>query len=281
MQIIRAISHPSGGAVSLRLAVQPTELPLLVATETPTPITWSQLDGARKVAEPGFNLRPVQPEGVMLETSEVQFMALDLHESVGLAAQHYHLFNLNDPLAQPITTRVDATAPSSETHVSHMRTLVRQRLEYHLGRAIDAGMFKVPTEKIPVLQQNSLAKDDPLPCILLNETISPMPSGIGKYRGRGTDATGATYEEYTHRGRSRVDLLVLSESPSERNALAKHLHQCLLNDFTLFTDTGWQGVEPQLSMMSGVTPDGRLQLGESITIDGLVDYVRRVKIHQP
>lgn len=276
MNIIRVTPHPSGGAVTLRLALNNNEIPLLVATETPTPPSNPTM--ARVVLDENSNPHKVPVEGARI-TGLTHVQVLDWHKSLGKIPLYYHLYDARAPHAVLQTILVDARNPTSETSVSHMRTLITDRLAFHCDRILNNGELTVATNEIPILQQNALAKDDPLPCILINETIVPTNAGIGHHRGEFKDPiTGTLYMEYTHRGRSRVDLLVLSEKPAERNKLARLLHEALLNDFALFSDTGWQGVEPQLSMMSGVTQDGRLQMGESITIDGIVDYVRRVKI---
>ena len=279
-----ATATPSGGAVRLLFGLPPTVGPLIYATTAATPPDLSNPNhGARLVVAPAANftahfsnviqgdstlgLYEAESVHIALEHPQLRyFQMLDLHESLRQHPTiHYHMRHG----VTWITRAVNAQTPRTTALVGIARDLVRNRLSYHLGLAVAATTLRPRAGVIPILEQETLNKDQPQPCILIRETLSPAGlDAIGKHAGQSDDQL-----ERRYRYRCRVDLLALSEVPAERTVLANVIHGAILQDFMLYDDAGYRNIEIVRSMRGAVTPDDRLQFAEEITLDGMIEVV--------
>uniref|UniRef100_UPI0025796036 hypothetical protein n=1 Tax=Oceanithermus sp. TaxID=2268145 RepID=UPI0025796036 len=212
----------------------------------------------------------------------VYLQAFDLHPELEQGPVYYHLFATPDrggSYLAPITVAVDASQPTRAATSFATRDLVRPRLEYHLQRFVDSGRVQPAAGYVPVLEQESLAKDDPLPAVLIKEAIIPTSYGIGQHRGEWTDnGDGTAYREYAYRYRARLDMLVVSESPAERTELANALHDALLTDQPLLESVGYRGLTIQRMTHAAPAPEGFMVFGEEITLDGEIEVVAREEL---
>lgn len=274
----RATPAPSGAATLLVLGLEPAATALVIATTTPTPPDPANLTSAdRIVVDASTNLRPSTWPFEAKATHDLQhWQHLDYHPSLADGITHYHAWSVSGAgLVGPVTITVDARNPTRTAIVSVVRDFMRARLEYHLARAVAADRLRPRAGYVPVLELESLHQDDPLPCVLMKETLSPANlEGIGKHRGERHDAsTGMVFTQEVHRYRARIDLLALSEQPAERTLLATVLHEGILTDRTLIEDVGYREVIVQRMMRSATTPDGRWQFAEDMSVDGIIEAV--------
>jgi hypothetical protein len=273
----RATPAPSGAAALLVLGLEPDATALVIATASPTPPDPSNPGASdRIVIDPSTTLRPtVWPFEAKATHDLVHWQHLDLDRSLADTVTHYHAWAVTSTtITGPITHEVDARAPARSAVVAVVRDFMRARLDYHLARAVTSGRLRPRAGFVPVLELETLNQDDPLPCVLMKETLSPTSlEGIGKHRNERTDANGDVFTQEVHRYRARVDLLALSEQPAERTLLASVLHEGILTDRTLIEDVGYREVMVQRMMRSATTPDGRWQFAEDITVDGIIEAV--------
>lgn len=277
----RAIAAPSGAAARLIVGMPAGSTALVVATTSGTPPDPDALTSTdRVVADASTDWRPsVWPFEAAASHALTYGQMLDLHTSLRGTITHYHAWVTTPAGTEgPVTQEVDARDPA-RTAVMHVaRDLFRERIEYHIARAVTADILNPNAGYIPVLERETLNTNDPIPAILLRETISPtMLEGIGKdRRGDVLDAaTGKRYREEVHRYRARIDLLAISENPVERGLIAKVLHEGLLVDFALLEDVGYREMSIQRMMQSGNGPEGYWQFAEEIAIDGIIEAVTR------
>lgn len=273
---------PSGAAIRLSWSLDaPAHTPLIIATASPTPPTnpLAPQPGERVVVNA---LTPTRlgPNPFVLDENPARDLhqMLDLDKSLGLAPVTYHLYALNGAAiaAGPTNLTVNATSPIRTASVPVVRDFVRGRLEYHLARFVAANQVKPSEGFVPILEQDSLTRDDPMPCILLKEMLAPLGNeAIGKYARSGKDENGNPYREQRYRYRARVDMLIVSVNPSERTDLATLLHGALEIDKPLFEDVGFRAPNLTRAMESGRTPENFVRFGESITVDGEVDVIVR------
>lgn len=270
----RATPAPSGAAALLTLGLEPDATALVIATQSAIPPDPNNLSaGERVVIDASTDLRrSAWPFEAKATHDLAHWQHLDLDTSLAGSITHYHAWSGADG---PITQEVDARAPIRTAIVSVVRDFLRARFEYHLTRAVNTDRLRPRAGYIPILEIEALNRDDPLPCVLMKETLSPTSlEGVGKHRGERKDAiTGDTFTQEVHRYRARVDLLALSEQPAERTLLATVLHEAILTDRTLIEDVGYREVMVQRMMRSATTPDGRWQFAEDITIDGIIEAV--------
>lgn len=274
----RATPAPSGAATLLTFGLKPGATALVIATPTsapPDPANPTPTD--RIVVDASTHLRPSAWPFEAKATHDLQhWQYLDYHRSLADAITHYHAWSVTGGTpAGPITREVDARNPTRTAIVSIVRDFMRARLEYHLARAVTAERLRPRAGFVPVLELEALHQDDPLPCVLMKETLSPANlEGIGKHRGERRDpATGHVFTQEVHRYRARIDLLALSEQPAERTLLATVLHEGILADRTLIEDVGYREVIVQRMMRSAPTPDGRWQFAEDMSVDGIIEAV--------
>lgn len=267
-----AFPSPSGAAVRLVFGLAPGQTPHVRATPSPDPLD----PGGRDVVTPSTRTFPALPPFKALEAPALEYRQhLDLHPSLAEGPVYYHLrpWGENAPW---VSVQVDASRPLRTALVGVARDLLRPRLEWHLSRFVAEGRLRPALGYVPILEQSALAKDDPLPAILLKEMLAPTGAPIGTARGEWRDAgAGKVYREYAWRYRARVDLLVLSENPSERTELANLVHGAVLVDQPLLEDRGWRGLEVSRAMQMAFDPSGFPVFGEEITVDGEIEVVVR------
>lgn len=280
----RAIAAPSGAAARLIVGMPAGATALVVATTTATPPDPTALTASdRVVIDASTDLRPsAWPFEAAATHGLAYWQTLDLDTSLRGTITHYHAWVTTDGVREgPVTVEVDARDPVRHAVMTVARDLFRERIEYHLARAVTAGTLLPRAGYVPVLERETLNTNDPIPVVLLRETISPtMMEGIGKdRRGDVLDAsTGKRYREEVHRYRCRIDLLAISENPTERGVLAKVIHEGLLSDFTLLEDVGYREMSIQRLMQSGSGPEGYWQFAEELAIDGIVEAVTREEL---
>lgn len=267
-----AFPFPSGAAVRLVVGLAPGEAPWVRASPEDDPNS----PRARDVITPSTRLYPSSSPVIAREHPEREYWQyIDLDPSLGQGPVYY--------FARPwggtgdwLTVRVDASRPVRRALVGVARDLVRPRLEWHLSRLAAEGTIPAHWGQIPILEQSALAKDDPLPVILLKELISPIGTGIGMRRGEWKDlGNGRLYHEYSWRYRARVDMLILAENPAERTELANLVHGLILVDQPLLEDRGYRAIEVSRLTQMDFDPSGFPVFGEEITVDGEIEVVVR------
>lgn len=270
MRVI-AFPFPSGAAVRLVVGLAPGELPHVRAASSPDP----NAPDARDVILPSTRLYPSANPFVRLEHPVEYWQLIDLHPSLGQGPVHYFARPWGSAEAWQ-HLQMDASRPLRQALVGVARDLVRPRLEWHLSRLLQAGEIPERWGQLPILEQSTLAKDDPLPALLLKEMLSPIGSGIGLYRGEWKDqGDGKLYREYSWRYRARIDLLLLAENPAERTELANLIHGLILVDQPLLEDRGYRGLEVSRMTQMDFDPSGFPVFGEEITLDGEIELVVR------
>lgn len=277
----RAIAAPSGAAARLILGMPEGATALVIATTTataPNPDAPGSTD--RTVVNASTDLRPsTWPFEALATHGLTYWQTLDLDTALRGTVTTYHAWITSDGTREgPISVTVDARNPVRNAIMHVARDLFRERIEYHLARAVTAGTLTPRAGYVPVLERETLNTNDPIPVVLLRETISPtMMEGIGKdRRGDVLDpATGKRYREEVHRYRARIDLLAISENPTERGVLAKVIHEGLLVDFALLEEIGYREMSIQRLMQSGNGPEGYWQFAEELAIDGIIEAVTR------
>jgi hypothetical protein len=273
----RAAAAPSGAAARLILGMPAGGTPLVIATLSSTPPDPNALGAGDRIVIDATT--PLAPSTWPFEARATHGLTyhqyLDLDTSLAGTITHYHAWVTSGTGSDgPITQEVDARAPTRTAVVSVVRDLIRARLDYHLTRAVASNRLRPRSGYVPILQVEALHKDDPLPCLLMKEALSPTNlEGIGKHRGERTAANGDRYVEEVHRYRCRIDLLALSENPEERTILANVVHEALLVDRTLLEDAGMREPTMQRLMRSATTPEGRWQFAEDISLDSIVEAV--------
>lgn len=273
--MLHVMPAPSGGAAKVVFGVPPGVAPRLYASSSAT----LDPDHARLLYQPGDVAHEVDAPTIARERPAQQWRALlDTDRSLRTGVVYYHLV---DPSGQhdTVVASVDARDPLVSALIADTRTFITERLEYHLHRYLTEGRVHVPTGEVPIYEQESLSRDNPLPCILYRESIMPAPQveAIGKHAGTVTIA-GERFLERAHRYRARVDLLIITESPKLRNILAQLVHEALLSDYELLEEAGWREVLVQRTMRSAEAPDGYRQYGEEITLDGVIEMRSRTRL---
>lgn len=268
---MRLIVRPAsaGGAVLLYFQVQEDKLPLIVATGSATPPS-TPLTSGRRVVNPDQRLHPTSNPVAILTTGD-WYQVLDTDRTLRSGLVYYHLFAMDSSSVVSstahITQSADARASFVKSHVPIIRDFVRSRLEYHFDRAILDGLVQPALNNIPVLERKSLARDEPLPCCTIQEYWSPDgESSIG----HGNTFSGDKREK-RRVYRVRIDLMVLSENPNQRTVLGAYLHECLEQDFELFSLAGYRIAQPQRSSQDAIQESGDVLYGEEINIDGTVE----------
>lgn len=270
-----AFPAPSGAAVRLVFGLPPGQAPHIRATPSSDPMD----PAGRDVVTPATRCLPAGAPFVALEAPALEYRQyVDIHPSLQAGPVYYHLRSWGS-VGSWISVKVDASRPLRQALVGAARDLLRPRLEWHLARAVEEGKVRPALGYVPILEQSTLAKDDPLPCVLLKESIAPVGLPIGGARGEWRDlGSGRAYREYGYRYRARVDLLVLSESPSERTDLAHLIHGAILVDQPLLEDLGWRGLEVSRMTQMAFDPSGFPVFGEEVTVDGEIEVVVREEL---
>jgi len=274
---------PSGAATRVVLGLEDGLDPYVYVTRDPAPPDPANPGPARALVTPSSRIYPAEDPLRVHPHPRLKFrQALDLDRELELGPVYYHLFATPDRGASflgPVTVSVDAATPSRTAASFATRDLVRPRLDYHLARFVDEGRIQPAAGYVPVLEQESLAKDDPLPAVLIKEAIIPTTYGIGQHRGEWVDnGDGTAYREFAYRYRARLDMLVVSENPAERTELANALHDALLTDQPLLETVGYRGLTIQRMTHAAPSPEGFMVYGEEITLDGEVEMVAREEL---
>lgn len=283
-----ATAHASGHAVRLRWTIPEGTSPLIVSTRASTPPT-------NPLALPPTDARTIVTSATRTTDSNNPRAIKELnpgrwrqYHDLGPiqkkdagpnfdAPLTYHLYAIPTSGARqgPISVTVDASDARRAADSPIIRDYLATRLRWHLRRGVTNGTIIPQAGFVPVLEQESLAQDDPVPFVLQKEMWTENGNEtIGKFRGKFRDlGNGKGYNDYTSRYRVRVDLLAVSDNPTERSDLAKLIFDGLEADKSLFQDIGLSEVTLSRSMTSGETPDGRIQFGEEITLTGNIDVV--------
>ncbi|PIG96864.1 hypothetical protein [Deinococcus sp. UR1] len=238
---ITAIPAPSGGAVRLQLhTTLPDRYALVLATDHPTAPDPTFQDGARKVH--GGRLRYRVPNPTFTKAPHV-YTVFDLRADALPDGEtvYYHVYEIhpNGTFGAPLTI---ATEPRCVRHVAVTiaRDIVKQRVQYHLSRAVLEGVITNVFE-IPLLEQEVRAEGQPLPAVYMKERVMPNPSAdtVGHQGGQYVDAHNPDgIKEYRFEYRASVDLLLLAYTPSERTDLEAFLRGSLDADRELFMAAG-------------------------------------------
>lgn len=266
-----ALPLPAGAAARVVWGAPSTVAVRIIASTSATPpadpLTLAAHE--RTLVEPGTLALPSAPlTRLMAEDGLTYMQVMDVHPTLGTSVVYYHLFGDG---VLTVTVSVDAREPYVQAEVDATRDMLRDRIEYHLRRMVRDNLVKPRAGYIPVLEQESMARDDPMPAVLLKETMTPSgEEGIGKHTGETETEVHRAY-----RYRARVDLLILSDNPAERTRLANRLHEALLMDMPMLEGAGWRGLAVQRSMRSGTTPEGMLIFAEEVTMDGIVEFLTR------
>lgn len=270
-----AFPAPSGAAVRLVFGLPPGQAPHVRATPSPDPLD----PGGRDVVTPSTRTFPAEPPFIAREAPALEYRQhLDLNPALEAGPLWYHLRPW-ESTGEWVSLQVDASRPLRTALVGVARDLLRPRLEWHLARAVAEGRLRPALGHVPILEQNALAKDDPLPVILLKEMLAPVGVPVGLHRGEWKDlGSGRAYREYAWRYRARVDLLILSENPAERTDLANLVHGAVLVDQPLLEDLGWRGLEVSRATEMAFDPAGFPVFGEEVTVDGEIEAVVREEL---
>jgi hypothetical protein len=227
------------------------------------------------VVLPNTRTFPAEVPFVAIEAPELEYrQVIDMDPSLQAGPVYYHLriHGENDW----VQVRVDASRPRRQALVGVARDLLRPRLEWHLARAVQEGRIRPALGYVPILEKHALAKDDPLPTILVKESITPIGIPIGMNRGEWQPASpGQAFRENSYHYRAKVDLLILSENPSERTELANLVHGAILVDQPLLEDRGWRGIEVARFTDMALDPAGFPVFAEEISVDGELTFVVR------
>jgi hypothetical protein len=266
-----AFPAPSGAAVRLVFGLPKGQAPHVRATLGPDPLD----PAGRDVVLPETRTLPAEPPFVALEATTLEYrQVIDMDLSLQVGPVYYHLRAHGGN--EWVRVQVDASRPRRQALVSVARDLLRPRLEWHLARAVQEGRIRPALGYVPILEQHALAKDDPLPAILLKEAITPIGIPIGMARGEWRPAApGQAYRENSYHYRAKVDLLILSETPSERTDLANLVHGAILIDQPLLEDRGWRGLEVARFTDMAFDPAGFPRFAEEVSVDGEVTFVVR------
>ncbi len=238
---ITALPAPSGGAVRIQLhTTQPDQYALILATAHPdAPDPTFQAD-ARKVH--GGRMRYRSAAGTnalapyLYTVFDLRADALPDGETV-----YYHAYEMHPDgtFGAPITVPAEPRCVRNAV-VTIARDILRQRVAYHLKRAVQEGIAPHVYE-IPLLEQEVRQEGQPLPAVYMKERVMPNPSAdtVGHQGGSYTDAHNPKgVKEYRFEYRATVDFLLLSLSPDERTDLEAFLRGALDADRELMLAAG-------------------------------------------
>jgi hypothetical protein len=261
----------SAGAAVLLIWDIPSALILATPTSAPpvNPASLSSLE--RQVVGLGTRTHPAENPFVdspapNLEHSRI----LDFHKSLKNDVW-YHLYDINHPSTAPVSLHLNAVQlkPRRTAEIPVVRDFIKDRLEYHLENAVLEGVVHPYSNQIPILEQSTLTRDEPLPCVLYKESWSQTPGSIGREGGawKRNGETSAV-REFRYHYNVRIDLLCISRQPQERLDLAQAVHGAMLMDDTFYMDAGLENPMVSRSMTDGRwNDDGDIEFGESITLE--------------
>ncbi len=240
LQALTAIPAPSGGAVKIVLYFDHKDAyALILASETPHAPDPHATAGVRTIH--AGRLRNSQADGSGLGSHAYQqwdFNSASLQDGEPV---FYHAFEM-DPAGNfgpPLTvSAVPDCARSAVVVIA--RDVLRQRLSYHLARAIRDELV-VGVEEIPVVEQEVREEGLPLPAIFMRESVNPDPSAetVGHMVGVHRDAhTPDGVKEYRFAYQVRIGLLLLCDNPDDRTNLERYLAGALDADRDLFPQMG-------------------------------------------
>jgi len=266
---------PSGAACRLTVAVgeESTTTFAVYASSLPTPPVGPPGPAYRLVADGMFRWHRTASRIAIESPQRHWYQTVDMHPTLRAETPvYYHcLFSVGDPLTVQVTPtrRMEAQAVV-------LRDILKPRIEYALNKAIAANRLGPRVNHVPVYEQDVLAKDQPLPAVLVKETQTFISQPIGGIRGEWKRlGDGKMFIERTRLYRARLDMLAISENPSERTILGNILQEMVQTDWPLLEEAGYREITDQRMTRGGQDPEGLVIFAEEVTVDGVIELVTR------
>lgn len=250
---LTAIPAPSGGAVRLLIHsnIERPKVLILATTAPEAPEPYADIE-PRPQHAPDI-IMPVRLvySGELLNTASYHvkhgrhvYIVMDLDSDALPDGQdvHYHLFEegsggiYGPPLSISI---VPSCARSAAALIA--RQLVMRRLRYHIGRALADGTL--PYDNIPILEQEVREEGEDIPAILVKETATPNPNAetVGHQGERIQHPDGSQTAVTRFAYNVRVDILGLTDNPSDRLTLEKFFKAVFVQDIDYYQHAGVEG----------------------------------------